>query len=101
MTSDPNDDNLNHFKNEWHQNCITQPWMNAPCGLPPPPTIDLGVVLGLLNATILRQLDEQEVQNTILTKQLKHMVKKDGSAKKSQKIARVYHQNAPFHVSHG
>jgi hypothetical protein len=39
------------------------------------------VALGLLNATIAPQVDKQEVRNTILTKQLKHMVKKDGSTK--------------------
>jgi hypothetical protein len=34
-------------------------------------------VLGLLNTTILRQADKQEEQNKILTKQLKHMIKKE------------------------
>jgi hypothetical protein len=65
-------------KNERHQHCITQPWMNIPVGLPPPPAVDQMAVLGHLNATIARQVNKQEVQNTILTKQLEHMVKKDG-----------------------
>ncbi len=81
MTFDPNDNNLDHFKNKRHQHCITQPLMNAPGGLPPPPAVDQVVVLGLLNATIACQVDEQEAQNNILTKQLEHMVKKDRSAK--------------------
>jgi hypothetical protein len=82
MTFDPNDNNLDRFKNERHQHCITQPWMNVPVGLPhPPPAVDQAAVLGLLNATIARQVNEQEVQNTILTKQLKQVVEKDGSNK--------------------
>jgi hypothetical protein len=51
-------------------------------GLPTPPAaIDQAGVLNLLNATIAHQVNEQEVQNTILTKQLEHMVEKDGSSK--------------------
>jgi hypothetical protein len=57
MTFDPNDDDLDRFKNERHQHCITQPWMNSPGGLPPPPTVDQAVVLGLLNATIACQVE--------------------------------------------
>ncbi len=38
-------------------------------------------VLGLLNTTILRQADVQEEQNKILTKQLKHMIEKEGMSK--------------------
>jgi hypothetical protein len=38
-------------------------------------------VLGLLNTTISRQADKQEEQNKILTKQLKHMIKKEGTIK--------------------
>jgi hypothetical protein len=37
MTFNPNDGNLEHFKNKQHQHCITQAWMNPPGGLPPPP----------------------------------------------------------------
>jgi hypothetical protein len=77
MTFEPNDNDFDHFKNERLQHCITQPWMNAPGG-PPPPAVDQAVVLGLLYATIAPQVDEQ---NTILTRQLRHMVKKDRSTK--------------------
>jgi hypothetical protein len=40
-------------------------------------------VLGLvLNATVARQVDKQKImQNTILTKQLNHIIKKDGITK--------------------
>jgi hypothetical protein len=82
MTFDPNDGNLERFKNKQHQHCITQAWMNPPGGLPPPPAaVDQAGVLNLLNATIACQVGKQEVQNTILMKQLEHMVEKDGSSK--------------------
>jgi hypothetical protein len=32
MTFNPNEEDLDHFKNEWHQHCITQLWMNASGG---------------------------------------------------------------------
>jgi hypothetical protein len=38
-------------------------------------------LLGLLNTTILRQADKQEEQNKILTKQLDHMIEKEGMSK--------------------
>jgi hypothetical protein len=38
-------------------------------------------VLGLLETTISRQADEQEEQNKILTKQLEHMIQRDGTSK--------------------
>ena len=43
MTFDPNDNDLELFKNERHQQCISQPSMNTiPGGLPPaPPAVDL------------------------------------------------------------
>jgi hypothetical protein len=82
MTFDPNDGNLEHFKNKQHQHCITQAWINPLGGLPPPPAaVDQPGVHNLLNATIACQVDKQEVQNTILTKRLDHMVEKDRSSK--------------------
>jgi hypothetical protein len=36
MAFDPNDGNLEHFKNERHQHCLSQAWINTPGGLPPP-----------------------------------------------------------------
>jgi hypothetical protein len=38
-------------------------------------------VLGLLNATIARQVNNKEIQNNMLTKQLNHMTKIDGITK--------------------
>ncbi len=38
-------------------------------------------MLALLNATLARQIDEQEMQNNVLTKQLDHMLEKDSSTK--------------------
>jgi hypothetical protein len=68
MTFDPNDNNLELFKNERHQQCISQSWMNTiPGGLPPaPPAVDLNGFFAPLLATVTRQVDAQEVQNNIL-----------------------------------
>jgi hypothetical protein len=38
-------------------------------------------VLGLLNTTIYRQLDQQQEQNKILEKQVNHMINKENSSK--------------------
>ncbi len=82
LTMDPNDADLERFHHERHQSCIAQvPWNNIPGGLPPPPAVDQAGILGLLNATIACQVDEQEAQNNILTMQLDHMIEKDGSLK--------------------
>ena len=45
-------------------------------------------VLGLLNVTILSQADKQEEQNKIPTKQLKHMIEKEGASKNRIKSLR-------------
>jgi hypothetical protein len=84
---DPTDIDLERFKIERHQTCIIPlggvTWAAVPGGLPPPPAVDISntAVLGLLNTTISRQADEQEEQNKILTKQLEHMIEKDGTSK--------------------
>ena len=84
---EPTDIDLERFKIERHQACITPSrgvtWAAVPGGLPPLPATDLSntAVLGLLNTTISRQADEQEEQNKILTKQLKHMIEKEGTSK--------------------
>jgi len=84
---DPTDINLERFKIERHQACITPSrgvtWTAIPGGLPPLPAADLSntTVLGLLNTTISRQADEQEEQDKILTKQLEHMIEKEGTSK--------------------
>jgi hypothetical protein len=84
---DPTDIDLERFTSERHQACIIPlvgvTWAAVPGGLPPPPAANLSnmAVLGLLNTTILRQADKQEEQNKILTKQLKHMIKKEGTSK--------------------
>jgi hypothetical protein len=40
LTFNPNNNNLEQFKNERHQQCISQPWMNTiPGGLPPAPAV--------------------------------------------------------------
>ena len=84
---DPTDINLECFKIERHQACITPlrgvTWAAVPGGLPPLPAAYLSntAVLGLLNTTISRQADEQEEQNKILAKQLKHMMEKEGTSK--------------------
>ena len=58
-------------------------WAAVPGELPPLPAADLSntAVLGLLNTTISRQADEQEEQKKILTKQLEHMIEKEGTSK--------------------
>ena len=84
---DPTDIELDRFKIERHQACITPlrgvTWAAVPGGLPPLPAADLSntAVLGLLNTTISCQADEQEEQNKILTKQLEHMIEKKGTSK--------------------
>jgi hypothetical protein len=81
------DIDLERFKIERHQTCIIPlggvTWAAVPGGLPPPPAVHISntAVLGLLNTTILRQADKQEEQNKILTKQLEHMIEKDGTSK--------------------
>jgi hypothetical protein len=84
LTSDPNNASLKHFKNECHQSCIIKPCMNIPGGLTPASVgenANAAVLVGLLNATLARQVDKQEIQNNILTKQLNHMIEKNGSTK--------------------
>jgi hypothetical protein len=82
LTMDPNGADLECFCYKRHQSCITQaPWNNIPRGLPPPPAVDQAGLLVLLNATISCQGDKEEAQNNILTKQLDHMIQKDGSSK--------------------
>jgi hypothetical protein len=82
LTMDPYDANLECFRHKHHQSCITQAlWNNIPRGLPPPPAVDQVRILGLLNATIACQVGKQEAKNNILTKQLDHMIEKDGSSK--------------------
>jgi hypothetical protein len=83
---DPSDTDIECFKIEQHQACIhpfgRKTWVAIRGGLPPPPAVVPSnmAVLALLNTTISRQLDKQEDQNNkILTKQLKHMIKKDGT----------------------
>ena len=84
---DPTDIDLERFKIERHQACITPSrgvtWAAVPGGLPPPPATDLSntTVLGLLNTMISHQADEQEEQNKILTKQLEHLIEKEGTSK--------------------
>jgi hypothetical protein len=84
---DPTDIDLERFKTERHQACITPSrgvtWAAVPGGLPPLPAADLSntAVLGLLNTMLSRQADEQEEQNKILTKQLEHMIEKEGTSK--------------------
>jgi len=84
---DPTDIDLERFKIERHQACITPSrgvaWAAVPGGLSPLPAADLSntAVLGLLNTTISRQADKQEEQNKILTKQLEHMIEKEGTSK--------------------
>ena len=84
---DPTDIYLERFKTERHQACMVPlrgvTWAAVPGGLPPLPADDLSntAVLGLLNTTISRQADEQEEQNKILTKQLEHMIEKEGTSK--------------------
>ncbi len=84
---DPTNIDLKRFTSERHQACIISSvrvtWAAVPGGLPPPPAAYSYnmAVLGLLNTTILRQADKQEEQNKILTKQLKHMIKKEWTSK--------------------
>jgi hypothetical protein len=84
---DPTVSDLERFEIERHQTCIIPSggltWAAVPGGLTPPPAVDLSnsAVLSLLNTTISCQADEQEEQNKILTKQLEHMIEKEGSSK--------------------
>jgi hypothetical protein len=90
------DIDLKRFTSERHQACIIPSvgvtWAAVPGGLPPPPAADPSnmAVLGLLNTMILHQADKQEEQNKILTKQLEHMIKKEGTSKNCFKI---YHDS--------
>jgi hypothetical protein len=81
---DPTDIYLEHFKTERHQACMRGvTWAAVPGGLPPLPADDLSntAVLGLLNTMISCQADEQEGMNKILTKQLDHIIEKEGTSK--------------------
>jgi hypothetical protein len=83
----PTDIDLEGFTSERHQACIIPSvgvtWAAFLGGLPPPPAANPSnmAVLGLLNTTILHQVDEQEEQNKIHMKQLKHMVEKEIASK--------------------
>ena len=86
MSFDPNDPDLEQFKIERHQQCITQIWTgNMPGGLPPAPAAaapaDLNGFFAPLLATVSRQVDAQEVQNNILTTHVEHMIDKSEVAK--------------------
>ena len=78
MTFDPNDEDLELFRIERHQLCISQPWVaTLPGALPPAPAAaDLNGFLAPLLATVTRQVDAQEVHNNILHTQVEHMVEK-------------------------
>ncbi len=96
---DPNNPDLEHFKNELHQSCIIQPWTNIPGGLPPAPAGENAniAVFCLLNATLARQVNEPEMQNNILNKQLDHMIEKDGLNKnRVNNHARVHNQKCSY-----
>ena len=79
MTFDPNDEDLEQFRFERHQQCISQPWVAAlPGALPPAPAAtDLNGFLAPLLATVTRQVDAQEVHNNILHTQVEYMVEKN------------------------
>jgi hypothetical protein len=83
LTFNPNNANLECFENERHQTCIIKPWTNIPGGLPPAPAGENANAagLGILNATLAQQVDKQEMQINILTKQLDHTIEKDGLSK--------------------
>jgi hypothetical protein len=78
MTFDPNNEDLEKFRIDRHQQCISQPWIPAtPGGLPPAPAAaDLNAFFAPLLATVTRQVDAQEVHNNILHTQVEHMVEK-------------------------
>jgi len=84
---DPTDTDLNFFKIERHQACIIPlrgvTWAAVLGGLPSLPAANLSntAVLGLLNTMLSHQAEEQEEQNKILTKQLKHMIENEGTSK--------------------
>jgi hypothetical protein len=83
---DPNDIDLELFKIQRYQACISTvcaAWTAVPNGLPPLPQGDQTnlAALGLLNTTISRQSDQQEEQNKILEKQVNHMINKENSSK--------------------
>jgi hypothetical protein len=59
----------------------TAPWAAAAGVVPPPPAVENLAVLSFLNTTFFRQADEQEEQNKLLSKQLKHMIKQEGPKK--------------------
>ena len=83
MTFDPNNDDIESFQIEQHQQCILQPATAAafPAGFPPAPAADLHGFLAPLLATVTRQVDAQEAHNTILHNQVEHMVEKSEGAK--------------------
>jgi hypothetical protein len=69
MTFGPNDEDLEQFRVNHHQQCIKQPWL--PGGLPPAPvTADINGFLAPLLATVTRQVDAQESHNNILHTQV-------------------------------
>jgi len=84
---DPTDIDLKFFRIKRHQECLIPlggvTWAAIPGGLPPPPAADITstAVFGLLNTTLSRQVDKQEEQSKILSNQLEHMIKKEGSNK--------------------
>ncbi len=83
LTIDPKDTDLERFRIDCHQSCITKPWNNIPDGLPPPPRRRPSTrsSVGTSKPMLVQQVDEQKMQDTILAKQLNHMIKKDGITK--------------------
>jgi hypothetical protein len=81
----PNNTDLKPFKTQRHQACIST--VGAAWAVPNGLSLLLQgdqtnlAVLGLLNTTISRQLDQQEEQNKILEKQVNHMINKENSSK--------------------
>jgi hypothetical protein len=67
MSFNPNDDKLEQFKIQRHQQCISHIQFNIPGGLPPAPAVaDLNGYLAPLLATVTLQVDAQEVKTTFL-----------------------------------
>ncbi len=82
---DPNNTDLEPFKTQCHQACISTvgaAW-TVPNGLPSLLQGDQTnlAVLGHLNTTISQRSDQQEEQNKILEKQVNHMINKENSSK--------------------
>ena len=86
LSMDPNDPDLTRHYDERHQNCLSRVQFNIPDGLPPVqlppngPAVDQAL-LGMLNATVNRQVDGQEQHNIILEKQLRVMEEREISTK--------------------